>query len=150
MKAACNSPAPWPRFKPFPCRSAPQGQLYGIQYTVVGYLQRCLKSDASSTWDEYLLYNSQVGYRWLTSSDDHWYFVETVPPGSVELQGKNASYDGKSFRWSEQDIALVSCVLGEFYWKVDPGEQVWMTDYHPPAGNALPRNHPWRARLRRD
>ncbi len=108
------------------------GQLYGVQYTVVGYLQRCLKSETSETWDEYLLYNSQVGYRWLTSSDDHWHFVETVPPGNVELQGKNASCEGKLFRWSEQDIALVECVLGEFYWKVDPGEQVWMTDYVRP------------------
>ena len=26
----------------------------------------------------------------------------------------------------------MSCVLGEFYWKVDPGEQVWMTDYLRP------------------
>ena len=108
------------------------GALYGVGYTVVGYLKRCLKSDTSSTWDEYLLYNSQVGYRWLTSSDDHWYFVETVPLGNVELQGKNASYNGKGFRWFEQDTALVSCVLGEFYWKVDPGEQVWMTDYIRP------------------
>ena len=58
--------------------------------------------------------------------------MESVPPGSVELQGKNASYDGKSFRWFEQDTALVACVLGEFYWKVDPGEQVWMTDYVRP------------------
>jgi len=106
-----------------------QGQFEGVPYTVIGYLERCLKSDTSSTWDEYLLYNSQVGYRWLTCGDDHWHFVETVPPGSVELQGKNASYQGRSFRWFEQDTALVSCVLGEFYWKVDPGEQVWMTDY---------------------
>ena len=121
-----------PSYKPYvPVGS--QGSLHGAQYTVVGYLKRCVKSDTSSAWDEYLLYNSQVGYRWLTSSDDHWYFVEPVPPGSVELQGKNVSYEGRRFRWFEQDTALVSCVLGEFYWKVDPGEQVWMTDYiHPP------------------
>ena len=105
------------------------GQFESVPYTVIGYLQRCLKSDTSSTWDEYLLYNSQAGYRWLTCSDDHWHFVETVPPGSVELQGKNASYNGRTFLLLDQDTALVSCVLGEFYWKVDPGEQVWMTDY---------------------
>ena len=28
--------------------------------------KRCLKSDTSATWDEYLLYDPQVGYRWLT------------------------------------------------------------------------------------
>ena len=106
-----------------------KGQINGVSYSVIGYLKRCDKSDATSTWDEYLLYDSQAGYRWLTCSDDHWYFVTTVPPGNVELQGKNASYLGKTFRWFEQDIGLVSCVLGEFYWKVDPGEQVWMTDY---------------------
>jgi len=109
-----------------------KGPLFGVQYTVVGYLKRCLKSDASEAWDEYLLYDSHVGYRWLTASDEKWYFVQTVPAGNVELQGKNVLYDGKTFRWHEQDIALVSCVLGEFYWKVDRGEQIWMTDYIRP------------------
>src|SRR5208282_5253662 len=106
-----------------------KGPINGVPYTVVGYLQRCLKSDTSDTWDEYLLYDSHVGYRWLTQSEDHWYFVQSVQPGSVELQGKNVLYDDKTYRWHEQETALVSRVLGEFYWKVEPGEQVWMTDY---------------------
>ncbi len=106
-----------------------KGTLNGVQYTVVGYLQRCLKSDSSTTWDEYLLYDSQVGYRWLTLSDDHWHFVQAVPPGGVDLQGKSVRYEGKTYWWHEQSTALASRVLGEFYWKVDPGEQVWVTDY---------------------
>jgi uncharacterized protein (DUF983 family) len=106
-----------------------RGQLFGVQYVVVGYLERYLKSDKTSTWEEYLLYESQVGYRWLTMSDDHWYFVQSVEPGNVELQGKNAVYNGKTYLWHDQDTAIAARVLGEFYWKVDPGEQVWMTDY---------------------
>jgi hypothetical protein len=106
-----------------------KGPLFGTHYTVVGFLRRCLKSDRTATWDEYLLYDPQTGYRWLTLSDGHWNFVQSVPPGSVELQGKHACYQGKTYSWSEQEPALVVCVLGEFYWKVDPGEQVWMTDY---------------------
>ena len=72
-----------------------QGQISGVHFTVIGYLKRSIKSDSSSTWDEYLLHNGQVGYRWLTSSDGHWSFVEPVPPGDVELQGKSASFGGK-------------------------------------------------------
>ncbi len=66
------------------------GQLRGIKYTVVGYLKRCLMSDASTAWEEYLLYNAEAGYRWLTCSDDHWNFVAAVPPGDVDAGGSSA------------------------------------------------------------
>ena len=140
----------WPAFQDSRLPIGSQGPLNGVQYTVVGYLRRCLKSDTSSTWDEYLLYNSQVGYRWLTSSDDHWYFVETVPPGSVELQGKNASYDGKELPLVRAGHRPGVVRAGRVLLEGRSGRTSLDDRLHPPAGNALPRNHPWRARLGRD
>ncbi len=109
-----------------------KGQLNAVSYTVIGYMKRCLMSDATTTWDEYLLYNPQVGFRWLTCSDDHWNFVETVPPGDVEAAGGTARYAGKTFNWEEQDVTSTVAVLGEFYWKAGGGEQVWTTDFVRP------------------
>ena len=43
-----------------------------------------------------------------------------------------ARYGGKTFQWDEQDVTLVACILGEFYWKVDCNEQVWSTDFVRP------------------
>jgi ribosomal protein S27E len=109
-----------------------KGQLNAVQYTVVGYMKRCLMSDATATWDEYLLYNPQVGFRWLTCGDDHWNFVETVPPGDVEATGGTARYAGKTFNWEEQDVTSTVAMLGEFYWKAGSGEKVWTTDFVRP------------------
>ena len=109
-----------------------KGQLNAVPYTVIGYMKRCLMSDAATTWDEYLLYNPQVGFRWLTCGDDHWNFVETVPPGDVEAAGGTARYAGKTFHWEEQDVTSTVAVLGEFYWKAGNGEQVWTTDFVRP------------------
>ena len=109
-----------------------QGDFSGVHYTVVGYLRRCLVSDASAAWDEYLLYNSQVGYRWLTCSDNHWNFVRTVPAGEVEAASSSVVYNGRKYEWTEQDITVAACILGEFYWKIDKGEQVWLTDFVRP------------------
>ena len=109
-----------------------KGQFNAVSYTVIGYMKRCLMSDATTTWDEYLLYNAQVGFRWLTCGDDHWNFVETVPPGDVEAAGGTARYAGKTFNWEEQDVTSTVAVLGEFYWKAGGGEQVWTTDFVRP------------------
>src|SRR5215208_6997013 len=83
-------------------------------------------------WSEYLLYNPQIGFRWLVNSDDHWNYVRAIPPGEVSEIAKSASYGGKSYRIFQDAQARVESVLGEFYWKVEMGEQVRGVDYISP------------------
>ncbi len=107
----------------------------GTNLTALGFLVRSVEIEGTSYyWTEYLLYNPQVGFRWLVHSDNHWNFVKSVPPGEVTQFGDKAHYQGKNFKVFQDAPARVEHVAGEFYWKVEMGEAVWASDYvKPPA-----------------
>lgn len=118
---------PW--FKPLiplgTVGDVPEGKM-----TVIGAMARSVTIEGTQYfWSEYLLYNYQVGFRWLVHSDDHWNYVMAVPPGEVSELGKYAKYRGKNYRIFQDAQARVEVVLGEFYWKVETGEAVRGIDY---------------------
>ncbi len=80
-------------------------------------------------WHEYLLYNPKIGFRWLVHSDNHWNFVEPANVADVVSSGKNAVYNGETFRIFQDAAARVEHVKGEFYWRVEVGETVRAIDF---------------------
>jgi hypothetical protein len=106
----------------------PEGKM-----TVIGAMARSVTIEGTQYfWSEYLLYNPQIGFRWLVHSDDHWNYVRAVPPGEISESEKYVSYQGKNYRIFQDAQARVEVVLGEFYWKVETGEQVRGVDYVKP------------------
>ncbi len=106
----------------------PEGKM-----TVIGAMARSVTIDGTQYfWFEYLLYNPQIGFRWLVHSDNHWNYVRAVPPGEVHDSDKSVGYQGKNYRVFQDAQCNVEVVLGEFYWKVETGEKVRGVDYVAP------------------
>ncbi|NTW86721.1 MAG: DUF4178 domain-containing protein [Holophagaceae bacterium] len=113
-----------------------EGTLQGERVTCIGQLRRSCSIDGTDyPWNEYLLLDSQHGFRWLVQSDGHWSLATAVAPGEVPAVRdgqKNLSALGQSWRRFQDVTAVVEGVWGEFYWAVEQGERVEVAEFVAP------------------
>ncbi len=110
-----------------------KGTCEGVEWTLIGFMQRYVTIEGVDYfWEEYLLYQPRLGFRWLTRSDEHWNWVEAVPPASVRVGASSAMYADREYRLFQVATAKVAFVVGEFYWKVQAGEAVESRDFVSP------------------
>lgn len=106
------------------------GAFSGQPFTAIGFLRRSVTfAGLPYHWDEYLLYQPLLGFRWLVHSDHHWNFVEPVAMGMVESAARTARFRKQTFKLYQDAHVRVEHVLGECYWKVEIGETVQAVDY---------------------
>jgi hypothetical protein len=118
-----------------------RGTLWGVEWIVIGYVER--RADAGGEtfgWQEYLFYNEQQGFRWLVIDEGVCLFGQPIPAAEVDTSGAPhvVRVRGVAYRRRNAGNAKVTRVLGEFYWKVEIGEEVWAEDYED-RGNIVSR-----------
>jgi hypothetical protein len=140
---------PQPETCPFVLEIGAEGTLKdGVKMKIVGGVTRSVTVEGIKYfWNEYLLYEPRIGFRWLVHSDNHWNYVEPVPIAEVQDNGTNATYNGKTFKIFQDAMAVVEYVKGEFYWRVEFGETVRARDFvNPPlmlSGEMSPNELNW-------
>ncbi len=129
LKSLKPSPAP----QDFVLPVGAVGTIDNMQMKIIGAITRSVTIEGIKYfWNEYLLYNPTLGFRWLVESDNHWNYVEPVNPAEVQIvEGMRPSvnYNGKNYRIFQDTPATVEYVKGEFYWRVEQGETVRATDF---------------------
>ncbi|NNL29496.1 MAG: DUF4178 domain-containing protein [Gemmatimonadetes bacterium] len=116
-----------------------KGRLKGAEYECLGYQLRTMHWPGERySWNEYLLYNPEHGFRYLTEEDGHWNDAVTVksPPdeGSRYTAGhRKVEFRGETYKHFEGARTTTDYVLGEWPWEVRVGDEVHTDDYvHPP------------------
>lgn len=111
-----------------------RGTIDGIGWEIIGFMQRTTKpSDKDYEWSEYLLFNQTEGFAWLTEYQGHWNFARTLSaPPNVPKSHPGFEYLYNKYTLFSSDNAIVTYVLGEFYWQVSKGETVLVEDYISP------------------
>ncbi|MCC6525700.1 MAG: DUF4178 domain-containing protein [Polyangiaceae bacterium] len=144
-KLAALGPLPRPPVEPAIALGA-QGRLHDEPVLCVGFMVRaCWVEGERYAWREYLLFvppsagaerTAAVGgaFRWLMEEDGKWQWVKPLEVGDVRDHGQAVELDGAVYRWKQQVTAVTEHVVGEFYWKVEQGEQVEATEFQGAAG----------------
>lgn len=114
-----------------------EGQLRGTTYLCIGFLIRaCTVEGETYRWGEFLLMNEARQFAWLVESDGHWNLAVGVPVAEVKLQAglgnRTAVYRNESYRRFQDVVARVEGVWGEFYWKIEQGEEARVSEFVKP------------------
>ena len=108
-----------------------RGAVLGTEYQVVGWMRRSIEGEG---WDEYLLFNPYVGYRWLVDEDGEWSFGTMLTALPDMSAFPTARIGAATFRNEDQSYtAVVESVVGEFYWRVKVGDTVELINFEGDA-----------------
>lgn len=109
-----------------------RGTLKGVEWEAIGWLRR--SEGGSYPWEEYLLFNPYHGYRWLVTDGRGWTFGTMLTETPDSALGSGLKLNGARYGGFFADgRAQVDQVLGEFYWRVQRGEEVATADYVRPG-----------------
>ncbi len=109
------------------------GALQGKSWQIVGFQHRMGHEvgdeDESFGWSEYLLYNAKAGFQFLVDTEDGWSLVKPTTGAPEAKTSRLVNYQGASYTQQYAYKAETNYVAGEFYWRVERGQQTYNEDY---------------------
>ncbi len=115
------------------------GTLQGKSWQIVGFQHRMgqeIGDDSdddgyteSFGWSEYLLYNAKAGFQFLVDASDGWSLVKPTTGAPEVKTSRLVSYQGSNFTQQYAYKAETNYVAGEFYWRVERGQQTYNEDF---------------------
>jgi hypothetical protein len=112
------------------------GTLGGERWQAIGFqLRGVVVSGVTYYWREYLLWNAEHGFRYLTEYDGHWNDVVVVkgtPKETLTAGRPQVEYNGTTFKHFQSADASTYFVLGEFPWEARTGDKVEDDDFVAP------------------
>jgi hypothetical protein len=114
------------------------GQLQGLTWQLVGFQHRMGYEvddpDEHFCWTEYLLYNKKRGFTFLVDSTEGWSLaMPTTGAPTLSPNGSVATYLSNKYSQKYSYKAETTYVAGEFYWRVERGQQSNNTDFEKGA-----------------
>jgi hypothetical protein len=113
-----------------------RGRFDGHEYDVIGFQYRSITVEGEEYgWREYLLFNRERGFRYLSEYAGHWNDIQTlraVPVGGRRFGHQVATVGDQRFKHFQSARATTRFVLGEFPWQVRAGDVVDVSDYVAP------------------
>lgn len=96
-----------------------RGTLFGQEWEVVGALRR---KDQITIWQEFLLFNPYLGYRWLVACDGEWQFGTMLADRPQGPRDRVYWRSTPFTRLGRDQTTSTTAVAGEFYWRVKAGD----------------------------
>lgn len=122
----------------FTLANGSQATIDGKVWTIIGLLGWEEDKDRSSRWNEYLLYEPQQGFRWLTETSDGWWLGTLMDIWVDQVTPEYALWGNKSFTASYPAYsAHISYAAGAFPWRARIGDSVTLHEYESSDGNTL-------------
>ncbi len=112
------------RYKPS-IQLGTRGKIRGEAFEVIGFMVRT-DGTGEFEWREYLLFNPYLGFRWLNENNGHWTVFRMIKDATPSRRDRK--YNGMRFRHFLSGEAKVKFVYGEFYWEVEVGNKVKVSD----------------------
>jgi hypothetical protein len=85
--------------------------------------------DEQFGWEEYLLYNANLGFQFLVDTPEGWSLVRPTTTTPTVLPSGKVSYLGRTYPSSPQYIAQTDFVSGEFYWPLKRNDRTLNQDF---------------------
>lgn len=109
-----------------------RGVLKGVSWTVIGVMcQKAQQDGETYRWTDYLLFNAQAGFVWLShsQSSNDWSWCEVLQAWPTALGNDQFGFKQARFEPSDDYVSEVERAWGSFNWEVRAGNKASCSEY---------------------